>query len=527
MHRLVLLCLLFVSRPCSLLAVQSGQLLTRAEKTAFQETSRYQDVVDFLQAAAQRSDRIQLTHFGYTLEGKRLPLAIISRDGLRDPAEIRSSSRTVVYLQGNIHGGEVCGKESLLMLLREISEGRHSEWLQSMVLLVAPIYNADGNDQIRLTNRSRQNGPVGGMGQRPNAQGLDLNRDHMKLESPEARSLVTLFNRYDPHVGVDLHTTNGTRHAYHLTYSPPLNPNTPAPIDDLLRQRWLPWVTESVRRQFGWEFYYYGNVPGGRRGNREQGWYTFDHRPRFNNNYVGLRNRFAVLSEAYAYATFEDRVIASLRFVRENLEFIHRNGSEIQRITAALDDTTLIGRQLATRAIFARSANPVEILMGEVESYSHPYTGRTVLNRLDIQRPESMHEFGTFEGTHTQTVPAAYLVPADLENVIDLLRAHGVRLRALETSRSLAVERFEISDSGTAPREFQGHQERTLEGSYQTRQEQVPEGTVVVAMSQPLARLVFYLLEPESDDGVVNWNMVDEQLESGHYPILRVMQGLE
>ena len=45
-------------------------------------------------------------------------------------------------------------------------------------------------------------------------------------------------------------------------------------------------------------------------------------------------------------------------------------------------------------------------------------------------------------------------------------------------------------------------------------------------MSQPLARLVFYLLEPESDDGVVNWNMVDEQLESGLYPILRVMQGL-
>ena len=58
-----------------------------------------------------------------------------------------------------------------------------------MVLLVAPIYNADGNERIALTNRRLQHGPTGGMGQRPNAQGYDLNRDHMKLESPEARAI--------------------------------------------------------------------------------------------------------------------------------------------------------------------------------------------------------------------------------------------------------------------------------------------------------------------------------------------------
>ena len=65
------------------------------------------------------------------------------------------------------------------------------------------------------TDRS-SSAPWAAMGQRPNAQGLDLNRDYMKLETPEARSLVRLFTEFDPHVTIDLHTTNGTYHGYHL-----------------------------------------------------------------------------------------------------------------------------------------------------------------------------------------------------------------------------------------------------------------------------------------------------------------------
>ena len=99
-----------------------------------------------------------------------------------------------------------------------------------MVLLIAPIYNADGNERFATDNRGRQNGPVGGQGQRPNAQNYDLNRDHMKLDSPEARAFVKLMTDYDPQVAMDLHTTNGSRHGYYLTYAPPLNPATD-PVD--------------------------------------------------------------------------------------------------------------------------------------------------------------------------------------------------------------------------------------------------------------------------------------------------------
>ncbi|HYR09897.1 MAG TPA: M14 family zinc carboxypeptidase, partial [Longimicrobium sp.] len=226
-------------------------LTSHPERTDFRETSRYADVVAFMEASDRASPLIHLTTFGTTNEGRALPLAVVGRVADASPAAVRASGKTVVYLQGNIHAGEVEGKESLQILLREIAVGRHGALLDSLVLLIAPIYNADGNERIDAANRPRQHGPIGGMGVRPNAQGLDLNRDHTKLESPEARGLARMLSEYDPHVVIDLHTTNGTYHGYHLTYAPPMHPNTPVEIDRILRREWLPAVTAGAR-QGGW-----------------------------------------------------------------------------------------------------------------------------------------------------------------------------------------------------------------------------------------------------------------------------------
>jgi hypothetical protein len=40
-------------------------------------------------------------------------------------------------------------------------------------------------------------------------------------------------------------------------------------------------------------------------------------------------------------------------------------------------------------------------------------------------------------------------------------------------------------------------------------------------MTQPLARLAAYLLEPRSNDSLVTWNLFDEALATGAYPVLR------
>jgi hypothetical protein len=501
---------------------------TRAERTGFEETSRYDDVIAFVREADAASPLLHLTTFGYTNEGRALPLVVVGRVKDASPEAVRASGLTRVYVQGNIHAGEVEGKEALQILLREIVNGKHAAWLDSLVLLVAPIYNADGNERIRLGERPLQNGPVGGVGRRPNAQDLDLNRDHMKLESPEARSLARLLREYDPHVGIDLHTTNGTYHAYQLTYSPPLHPNTAASITGWLRGDWLPEVTKTIKARDGWDFYYYGNVPGSEGPSSvERGWYTFDHRPRFNNNYLGLRNRIAILSEAYAYLPFDARVAVTRRFVEELLDRATRDAARIRQTVAAADAERLIGAPLALNAKVARAPQPADILMGGVTRVRHPLTGQVMLQRSDERRVERMPEFGTFAAGDTETVPASYIVPATLERVIDLLAAHGVRTRTLSRDTALDVERFAVSGTSVAERAFQGHRERSVQGAWRAERATLPAGAIVVPMNQPLARLIFTLLEPRSDDGIVNWNFLEDVLEkppSGDpviYPIAR------
>ncbi|HUF24170.1 MAG TPA: M14 family metallopeptidase [Vicinamibacterales bacterium] len=509
-----------------------AQLTTVPERTGYRETSRYDDVMAFLKVVDAASPRIHLTTFGYTMEGRALPLAVVGDVANASPEAVKASGRLRVYIQGNIHGGEVEGKESAQKLLRAIARGGYADWMKTMVLLVAPIYNADGNERIALTNRGSQHGPIGGMGRRPNAQDFDLNRDHMKQESPEARSMAALFNDYDPHVGIDLHTTNGTRHAYHLTYSPPLNPNTDAGIIGLLRGEWFPHITKQVKAKHGWEYFYYGNAsgqPGSRR------WQTFEHVPRFNNNYIGLRNRFALLSEAYSYLTFEDRIKATDYFLEEALGFAAGHADRIKQIVAAADAASIVGKTQSVRSRYHQGGE-LTILMGDVEEQRHPYTGQVMLLRQDVVTPEVMRDHSTFESAMDETAPAEYYIPGDLlqnamqnarllGSLADKLTAHGIRFTRLTEPKTVRAERFAITSNTQIEREFQGHRMRTLDGAWEAASDvSLTAGSLAVPVNQPLGRIVFYLLEPRSDDGWVTWNVLDQLLgaDTKSYPIVRV-----
>src|SRR5207247_2922522 len=176
-------------------------------------------------------------------------------------AEAVSSGKLVVYLQANIHAGEVEGKEAVLAVLRELA-GPRRDLLQRLVVLVAPDYNPDGNDAFgpQAVNRSEQNGPEL-VGQRADGLNLDLNRDYFKAETPETRaSLARVYTSWDPALMVDLHTTDGTRHGYLLTYAPPLDPNGPAGPSGFVRDQMLPALRRTLQDKYHEPTFDYGNV---------------------------------------------------------------------------------------------------------------------------------------------------------------------------------------------------------------------------------------------------------------------------
>ena len=530
--------------------------LTRPESTNYVETSRYDDVVAFMKAMAAVSPQIHLATYGYTYEGRSMPLAVIGAPDA-SAASVLKTGKTRVFIQGNIHAGEVEGKEALLWLLRSIAKGERAAWFKDVVLLITPIYNADGNERVSVANRGAQLGPVGGMGTRPNAQGLNLNRDAMRLETAEGRSLARLLNEYDPHVDVDLHTTDGSDHGYYLTYDPGGSPNTSSGITGLLRNELLPAVTKAVKAKHNWDFFYYGGASS--RGG-ERAWYgDLDlYKPRYTHTYFGIRNRLGILSETYSYATFEDRIKAAYWFVEEIVNFAATNGEAIRRATNAADAESIIGTEQAVRGKLSRFKEPVPVVLADTKEERNPYVpDRPMRRRVNgSERVETMPHYGLIEPTETSLAPRAYVIqtpapsttpssPAPpaapgppfgpsrdpgarmMASVIDRLESHGIKYFRTTMETPLKVEHFRIESSKQEEREFEGHKLRTLTGAWQPSDETVRVGSLVIPMDQPLARLAFILLDPRSDDGLLAWNILDPVLGQSpgpvFYPVLRTM----
>jgi hypothetical protein len=531
--------LLFLALSTKTLAQPDDKLKSRAELTNYEETTRFEEVLTFITELQKRSPLVRLESFGKSEQGRNLPLMILSDSPISNPRDARGSGKAIVFIMANIHAGEVEGKEAMLHLSRRILFGDLRPLLSKLIILIAPIYNADGNEKINLNNRTAQNGPIGGVGVRENSKGYDLNRDFMKLDSPEAQALVNLCNRWDPHLTVDLHTTNGSYHGYHLTYSQPLNPNTNPLILNYHRDKMLPAITRAMLKTHKLRSYYYGNFPRFTNlptpGEKTR-WEAFTHQPRIGQNYHGLRNRLTILSEAYSYLTFQRRVEVTERFVEEIFKYAATNAAEIQQLTKRADEETVLkflGSETIQQGVAFEMRplpKPVDILIGEVVKVKNPRNGKDMTAMVEDKfKPVRMDDYGIFAATKSVTAPRAYLFKPekDLQGVIEKLLQHGIAVEELTAPLTTEVDVFTIGNVTRSQRAFQKHNEVKMAGAYKRESMTFPAGTIIVRTAQPLGILACYLLEAESDDGLVDWNFFDAYLEIGKpFPVYKVMQSV-
>jgi dipeptidyl aminopeptidase/acylaminoacyl peptidase/murein tripeptide amidase MpaA len=490
---------------------------TVAEKTGYRATSRHADVVDFCRKLAETSPLVRLGELGTSGGGRKLPLVILADPPVATAAQAARSKKLVVFAMANIHAGEVDGKEAVLMLARDLT-GKERPLLKDLIVVLAPIFNADGNERIAKTNRPRQAGPVEGVGVRFNSQGLDLNRDFVKLESSEVRALVRFLNQWDPAVFIDCHTTNGSYHRYTITYEGGRCPAGNAQLIAYVRDRMLPDVTRRLAKSSGYLSYFYGIISRDRRR-----WETVPAIPRYGIHYVGLRGRIAILSESYTYAPFKDRVLATRAFLRSILEYTAEHRGQIRRLLEADRNATVrAGKELVkdNRIVLRQKAvargRPHDLL-GFVEETRD---GRLV--PTDKPKVYPVEYWGGTEPTLSVPRPYGYLVPADLTKVIHNLQRHGIAGDELREDIELDVEVYRVDKVTHAP-PFQKHQTVSLDATARRESRRVPAGTVLVRTAQPLGSLAAYLLEPQSADGLAAWNFFDAVLKKGKdVPVLRL-----
>lgn len=513
-------------------------LQTVAEKSDFKSTSNYSDVMSFIDGLKKRVSYLRVESIGTTAEGREIPLLVLGNQLPKSGGKMPKDGRIVIYIQADIHAGEVEGKEAVLMFARDILLEKRPEYLKDIIFLICPLFNPDGNEKISALNRTYQNGPVNGVGVRYNGQMLDLNRDAMKVESPEVRSvLVNIFNKWDPSVFMDCHTTDGSYHVEPITFTWMVNPAGDNLLISYMRDKMIPQMSATLLKKYKTENCFYGEFNDMLK--PENGWFYDASEPRYMVNYFGLRNRLGILNENYVYADFRSRVFGCYNLIRSLADFAAEHKTEIKQLLADADSRTL-----------SRGLNPAP-----TDSFPVDYKVRPLPEKVTIKTFEAevvtdsggRRRFKKSERQKTVTVPYyinyypeksvrfpyAYLLTVPDTKITGLLGIHGIKLEKLNHQQRLVVERFDIRELKCIPKLNQGHYTNFITGKFVRDTLDFPEGTLMIRTSQPLADLAAYLLEPLANDGLLTWNFLDRYLVPqwgigyNSYPVYKVMERTE
>ena len=520
--------------PCVFISASDfpDEWLTVAEKTDFRATSSYDETMTFLRKVeAAAPELIRVTDFGRSAQGRRLPLVVVSADGAFTPEAAAATGKPVLLIQSCIHAGEVDGKDATLMILRDIALGRRPDLAKGVITLFAPIYNADGHERVSPFNRSNQNGPVEGMGYRATANGINLNRDFLRLASPESRAMAGLVTTWNPHLHVDNHVTNGSDHAWVLTWlvaeAPQLDPTVDAWVDLHLPKVLI--ATAAAGHPNG----PYVNLVSG--SDPVEGMIWNVSQPRYSSGYFPLRNRPSILIEMHAHKPFRDRVYANRTFMEELIGEVGRSGKELVRAIAAADAAEIMrGRADAKPSdVVVRWGVSEEAETVVWPAYEWTVEDSVVLGGKQIRyHPGEIREVD-LEWRHapvpelTLPRPRGYLVLAGWPQIEEVVDGHGLRAHRVAKDAKLEVETIRLSNPEFATSSYQGVvMVEDFEVSRQTERRTIPAGSLWIPADQPNFEIAVQLFEPEAPDSLVRWGAVSILFERKIYIGTDVLEGL-
>lgn len=508
---------------------------TAAEKSQFQNTSLYHDVMDLLFWAQKKSASVKLITLAKSFAGRTIPLVVLSQSGIASPIGLKATNKAAILVQANIHSGELEGKEAVLMFIRDVAMNRHTELLTSQTILIIPNLNVDGNEKLAARNR-RDNGPELA-GVRHNGQNLDLNRDFLKLESPEISGLIEILNKWDPIVFLDLHTKNGSYHREPITYTTLSNPNSSQLIRDYMWHNFFPEVQKTLNKKYGFDSIPYGNFVN--RADPDKGWINNTTGARFGTNYVGLRNRITILNENYPHAPYKTRVLSCYGFLKSVLEYTNTNINQLKELvygcdreTAAKFHTGAFVLESKIGKLFDLTVKSYKFVNEKIKSEDRkkypPWYGDYIVKKTKTNRDYHIPYFAQAEPKRTRPLPRAYLIPPGYESIIRILKKHGIVISRIKKSVSIEVEEFKLKTVQPEKRLYQGRVFINISGEYQKQQLEVKANSFYVSMKQPLARLIAVLLEPDYQDSLAYWGFFNKILVTqwgsrpNFYPVYRL-----
>lgn len=453
-----------------------------------------------------------LVEIGTDDDGSPIHLFVLADGTSPSPDSIRAAGKNILWITNGIHPGEPDGIDASLLLARALLDGD-----QLMALLVhtavciVPVYNVSGAKDRNHSSRVNQNGPRG-HGFRGNARHLDLNRDFIKADSWNTRSLVRALVRWDPDVYLETHVSNGADHRYVME----LLTTHPDKLDTTLRrfmeERLVPRLYDRMERQgqlMGPYFETLHSIP-------EQGLLGFVDGPRYSTGYNALHQRIGVLTESHMLKPYADRVNATFQLMLGVLDCMNEFPAELKAARNQARATAREIRQHATNwSIDTGIVSNLPWKGYAVDTVPSEVSGAPRI-RYDHARPTDgkVPWMGRAGAGLVLDRPVAYLIPQAWREVIERLELDNVELQRVQQERQFVVEVQRIAGFTSARGPYEGHYlHRDITTASEVDTVTARPGDVIVPMGQATDGFVIEVLEPRCLDSYFAWGFFDSVLQ--------------
>ena len=552
-HNVLRFSIFFAILLCFAAGAFGGQIRTACEESGLEKYCNHAEMMQFLHKIQSGSNEMLLSTYGKSNQGRELVYAVFSRPMVTNPWEAMTSGKPIVMLDANVHGGERTLRESCLILIRELAtKGTEmNKLLDKLVVIMAPCLNPDGTEKATRTN----------------ANGVDINRDYIKLDEPETRHYVRdMLQRWHPHLQVGGH--NGGPYPYNQCYLATSNAAADPELALICDKEIFPLVNKNMEAG-GYKSFYYGR-------GREAGFTVGKYSPRIFRNYGGLSNYVSIVFETGGGQATEAGIKSGVIAYKSILEYCSTNPKKLMGVVEKARRKTIeMGQkaqgQIAVQMKYvaedykvsylaaerirnnrsARRSDPNSLRarwsgLSEEEKASYRREWRqgrssqradsnsiersTATRRRSRRDPNDSRSnrrrrYGAIReindaniikkpiATKTRPRPYAYVLEAKAQKVIDLLKRHNITVEVLQKDISLDIEAYVLK--GIEHKRQHNHPKSTVvavEEKAVRKTKKFPKGTYIVRTGQVMGRIITHMLEPETDDNVIVWNTMDDLL---------------
>ena len=496
---------------------KDADLTTTFEKSNFLETDDYEGTIAYAKQLAKQFKEVHYQTIATTAQGREVPLLIIDENGYTKPKKIRKNGKNIILVESCIHPGEPNGKDAMFLLIRNMLRGReYSVLLKDFSFIFIPVLSPDGLANFSPFNRINQNGPKQ-MGWRVNAQGFNLNRDFTKLDSPELRGFVEMFNYWQPDLFFDTHATDGADYQYVTTYSIEDFGNYDPGLSHWMSRVWEPKIKTRMAE---WnmpvtryiEFHPWGDPTAP----------LFDESfsAMFSEAYTTARNCPGILLETHMLKPYKDRVLSSYHMIVETLSIIRDNKESFNNTLTEAKRNDLELKELPINMQPDLNDTLWTDFIGyHFDTVQSDITGGWYYT-YDTTRPEMRRtmRFRSSRPEKTLSVPKEYIIPVQYQEVIDIVKAHGFDMNLLKSEKTLKVSTYRFDNVEFAKRPSEGRcRVEHFDTEEITKEVTFPKGSAVVKTSQNGIRLLMNLLEPEMHGSLFEWGFFNNVLQRVEY----------